>query len=125
MTDTPNTSNIDLHATAYHEAGHCVAALIYKLTVRYVTIILGKDAQGRARPGHTSIRRPKSLSSAEQRNKDVHADLKGIHANLIRYLAGPVCEARLIGKPVDASSMGMYRSEEHTSELQSLRHLVC
>src|ERR1019366_1882104 len=106
MTDTPDTINVGLQATAYHEAGHCVAALIYGVSVRYVTITPGKNAQGQATRGHASIRRPKVLSSAEQRKGDAYADFKSIHATLIRYLAGPVCESRFTGKPVDVSSMG-------------------
>src|SRR5205814_9240905 len=36
----------------------------------------------------------------------------------------PVAEAQLVGLDQCVKS-GRYRSEEHTSELQSLRHLVC
>src|ERR1035438_10832342 len=39
-------------------------------------------------------------------------------SRLLKYL----CDKRLDGQ---ASEITEYRSEEHTSELQSLRHLVC
>src|ERR1039458_4478538 len=40
----------------------------------------------------------------------------------LRSLGGP---ALLIMSAMDAVKQWVYRSEEHTSELQSLRHLVC
>jgi hypothetical protein len=104
MTDTPNTSDADLRL-AYHEAGHCVAALVYGITVRYVTITPSKSAQGEARSGHASIRRPKTPPSAEQRKGEIYGDLKSMHATLIRCLAGPVCESRFTRRPVDVVSM--------------------
>src|SRR5438045_5479165 len=47
------------------------------------------------------------------------------------HLAGVVCETRvqtihaILGLPPLATAEDRGRSEEHTSELQSLRHLVC
>src|SRR5437899_4309841 len=41
------------------------------------------------------------------------------------YFTWTLDELRAALSPDEARAMELYRSEEHTSELQSLRHLVC
>src|ERR1035438_10738233 len=41
------------------------------------------------------------------------------------WRAAVECKHQVCGEPVDSGGAGRNRSEEHTSELQSLRHLVC
>jgi ATP-dependent Zn protease len=95
----PNENDADLRATAYHEAGHCVAAICYGRTIRYVTITPGKrkNAQGQVMIGRTLIRRPRLPQSTEQKKAEVNAALMSSYA-------GVICESAAIGKSVDLSS---------------------
>ena len=97
---TPNRSESDIRATAYHEAGHCVAAILYGRTIRYVTIAPGKrkNRQGQVMVGRRLIRRVKVAPSAEQTKADVNAALIGCYA-------GGICESASTGRPVEPSSI--------------------
>jgi len=99
MADASNISDADLRGTAYHEAGHCVAAIIHGQTIRYVTIIPGKrkNARGQVMVGRMLIRRPKLPQSTEQKQAELNGHLMGCYAGII-------CESAATGKPVEASS---------------------
>src|ERR1035438_8777548 len=45
--------------------------------------------------------------------------------SLWRYITATVQKSHWLGHPRVANRTPLVRSEEHTSELQSLRHLVC
>jgi ATP-dependent Zn protease len=46
MATTPERSDEELRATAYHEAGHAVIAIALGLTIKKVNIIKGQDYNG-------------------------------------------------------------------------------
>ena len=100
MAGIQNISEADLRATAYHEAGHCVAEIVYGRTLRYVTIIPGKrkNARGQVMAGRALFRRPRGVQSREQKKTDFTAALMGCYA-------GVICESAATGKPVDQSSI--------------------
>src|SRR5262245_64948837 len=67
-------------------------------------------------------RRPPPRS---RRNESIEGEIHGLHAEQrAERLAGDGAQIRAGGNPPDLARPRR-RSEEHTSELQSLRHLVC
>jgi ATP-dependent Zn protease len=95
-----NANHANLRGVAYHEAGHCVAAILCGRTIRYVTIIPAKrkNAQGRIMLGRTLMQPPRKALSTEQTNVE-------INCYLMNCLAGAVCESAATGKPVEPSSI--------------------
>jgi hypothetical protein len=93
-------SGIDIRAVAYHEAGHCVVAVLYGRTIRYVTITPGKrqNARGQVMNGRVALRRPKLPQSLEQATVERRGYLLGCYA-------GMICESAITGKPVDPSTV--------------------
>jgi hypothetical protein len=59
-----SATDADLRAAAYHEAGHCVVAVLHRLSIRYVTIVPGKrkDANGYINAGVTMLRKSRAAS---------------------------------------------------------------
>jgi hypothetical protein len=100
MADTHTTSDADLRGTAFHEAGHCVTAIVHGLSIRYVTIVPGKrkSALGPIMSGRTLIRGPKLPQTIEQEHAESNSLL------MVRY-AGAFCESAAAGKPVDPSTV--------------------
>jgi hypothetical protein len=90
----------DVRAVAYHEAGHCVVAVLYGRTIRYVTITPGKrkNARGQVMIGRVVLRRPK-LPQSPEREK---AELCGA---LMECYAGVICESAATGMPVEPSTI--------------------
>src|ERR1035441_10747255 len=75
----------------------------------FVCVLLaGSFSDAQTRPEHASAR--SRIEARRQRLKNVIAE---------------EWEFELRDSPLNATEYGDYRSEEHTSELQSLRHLVC
>ena len=91
----PNTTDADLRL-AYHEAGHCVAAIRWGQSIRYVTIKPGKrkTPQGRVMAGRMATRQSPPSQSIEQKIAD-------FNASLMVCFAGAVCESKATGKPVN------------------------
>ena len=107
-----NRTNVELRATAYHEAGHCVAGVVYGRPIRYVTINRGKrkNPQGQVMEGRTLFRHPPKVQSAE----DSKAFVEGA---LMSCYAGAICQAAFTGKPVDPSCI----AEDHRGALAMIR----
>lgn len=100
MADVPNTVDAALRGTAYHEAGHCVTAIVHGLGVEYVTIVpdKGENALRQAMDGKTQLRCPTAPQSTEERQAEINGLL------MVQY-AGALCESAITGKPVDPSTV--------------------
>jgi hypothetical protein len=96
MSETPNTNNADLRGTAYHEAGHCVMAVVHGLSIEYVTIVpdKGENALQQAMDGKVQLRCPTAPQSREERQTEIYGLL------MVKY-AGAICESAITGRPVD------------------------
>ena len=82
-----------LQTIAYHEAGHCVVAILCGLQVRHVTIRPGqrKNTRGYFTLGHVALRQSRSVQSPEQ----VQARIIGW---LLTCYAGLICQRILAGE---------------------------
>ena len=80
-------------ATAYHEAGHAVAAVVLELPFEVVTIVPNDKTETL---GHVSI--VGSLSVINLDRREFRAENRD---DLIMTMAGPVAEERLRGKRND------------------------
>lgn len=105
-------TNAELWATAYHEAGHCVAGVVYGRPIRYVTINRGKrkNAQGQVMEGRTLFRHPPKVQSAAESKAFVEGALMSCYA-------GAICQAAFTGKPVDPSCI----AEDHRAAMDMIR----
>lgn len=96
MTDTPITNGSDLRARAYHEAGHCVAAILLRQPIRYVTITPGRCNE-QLMLGRMVRRIPRGARTIEQRTAERKAEL-------VIYYAGPFCEFDATGRVPEPST---------------------
>ncbi len=93
----------DLEATAYHEAGHAVAALALRVRFKHVTIIPNEE-EGEA--GHLELGRA-------HMNAMVTGADKVLRKHLIITLAGEACQAVREGGRLELPQ-GSYRSDRGT-----------
>ena len=90
--------------TAYHEAGHVVAAHVLGLDITGVTIVPGEESFGRYL-GHAGV----PVDYALVYNSDLADDY--LERQLVCYYAGAVAEEVLTGEPVDWRPGGHYNSD--------------
>lgn len=85
--ETVDQSNLELKATAYHEAGHAVMANLLGRMVEKVTIVPGQMHSGVSRLGACKIQKSRRKSSKDPMEDDV-----------LILLAGMVAESRVTGE---------------------------
>jgi ATP-dependent Zn protease len=90
--------------TAYHEAGHVVAAHILGLDMTGVTIVPGEESFGRYL-GQAGV----PVDYALVYNSDLADDY--LECQLVCYYAGAVAEEHLTGERVDWGPGGPYNSD--------------
>jgi len=91
-----NGQIVDLMETAYHEAGHAVAAVLHDLVFWYVTIVPGEDDLGHVDYGI----RPAFLNVGHRRFA------RELRDYLVCNRAGPLAEERLTGHRNDVLGSG-------------------
>jgi ATP-dependent Zn protease len=90
--------------TAYHEAGHVVAAHVLELDITGVTIVPGEESFVRYL-GQAGVPVDYALVYDSDRADDY------LERQLVCYYAGAAAEEVLTGEPVDWGPRGYYRSD--------------
>lgn len=89
-------SDRELTSTAYHEAGHAVAAIYLDVPVRHVSIVPNAKKQTLGHVQHGPL--PGRLVDALERGKLTRAQRSEVEDRAVITLAGPAAEAKFRGR---------------------------
>lgn len=90
-----------LRATAFHEAGHAVAAFHLGIVVKRVSIVRGEDHNGLV---SSSLPKGFDPDSVNLRNRGI------VESNIIMCLAGPIAEKHFTGRYNHVGARQDYRT---------------
>jgi ATP-dependent Zn protease len=107
-------TDLQLTATAYHEAGHVVARFHTGLSMRQATIVPSGDG---ASPGRVAFHFPHGWEGWTD-----DAQLTRLQKEVITVLAGPISEERHTGKPSELAGQDQYDAAQwlqgHSEDLE-------
>jgi hypothetical protein len=106
VTDNSTKSSQSTRETAYHEAGHCVAGIVWGENIDYATITPLKLSSGFVIAGH--VTGLKSTGAEDQP-----------FSLFVPCCAGAVCGAHIAGKPTDPKSLLI--NPENAGDIENLR----